>query len=209
MDQRGAQIKERLESAAHLIGVGVGDMISIKITPLQPIQPQDGHAAHLYQFDGQYFDNAYQYHSEYEAGKKLLNLNLPVKGQVLKISSLVRHPHPWDDFECLRIIKENNKNDVFWIQHETGLEIVGFVKDIVEIAKNLIDVFKGIKEQIKKNKTDNNSDRYYKQVTKTIITTRRYDPHTRALIEEVIEENEITSETNGLTEKSLVKAINK
>ena len=109
--------------------------------------------------------NAYMYPSEYNAGQETNELSIsdaPRDNLVMDISDTVRYPFPWEGTSIWQI--GDNQSNVLWIQHETGLEILGAIADILEILGVIAILFERIRNKIKSNKTDSNSDRHNREV---------------------------------------------
>jgi hypothetical protein len=198
MDYRETEIKDRLNAIAGILKIDTTELVSVKFNPLMPSENATPFGK---------FSTAYQYPSEYAAGLEKIKVEIPDDSSLKKIYRTVRHPMPWGEPDkTIYIIKDTNTQTVFWIQHETGLEIIGAVKSIVDIVKTLIDIIKAMRKKAKENKQAESSDRYWKQITKSAITTRKFDSNGN-LRETIVEETEITNESFGLTQEEFSKKL--
>jgi hypothetical protein len=198
MKTREINISNRLKAIATILQVDKSNLISIKFYPLMPSEDET--------IFGKY-STAYQYLSEYNAGLEQVKVVKPDNNELNQIGREVSHPMPYGENEkVVFVIKDKNLNDVYWIQHETGLEIVGSINDILEIALGIIGIYKAIRNKIKENKNNKNSDRYYAQVSKTVITKRSFHKNGN-LKEEIIEESEIINESFGLSKEEFIQRL--
>lgn len=197
MNTRESEISNRLEAISDILKINISNIVSVKLNPLQPSEQETIFGK---------FSNAYQYSSEYSAGLDKINIQTPNNFTLKRIFPTVRHPICGDAKKVVYIIKYTNSKDIFWIQHETGLEIIGAVNDIIEIAKILIEIFNKIIKKMKSNSLDNNSDRYHKKISRIVTTTRKYYINGQ-ISETIIEETEIINETFGLTPKEFEKKL--
>jgi hypothetical protein len=172
-------ISNRIKIVATELGVDVEDIASLKLIFLMPdnIKTKFG-----------YFTHAFQSVSEFEAGIMCVNSRNANKIMRQKLFPTIRFPIGERD-KVIQKINQKNVKDIFWIQHETGLELIGTFLDILLIRTSIIDIYNLIRIQIIKNITNDYSDRTHKSVTKILIVYRHCKKN--KLIEKNINESEI------------------
>lgn len=160
------QLEERLKEYANAICTNVEDVISVKFRPVMsgaqytdPFGYQDA--------------NAYTYPSEYEAGKKVVELSDPKHTLVKRLAPTIFHPLPRDK-PCIWKM-DNTQSDVLWIQHETGLEILGDIDAVLSICYTLWQIYTAIRKKIQENKKKSKSDRYYHDIEHYRVEIRMMD----------------------------------
>ena len=158
-------LEERLEAYARTIGVPIEDVISIKFRPVMS--------------GAQYTDpfgfrdaNAYTYDSEYKAGRKILNLSETKNPIVDILASTISHPSPRGESYIWKM--DNTQPDVLWIQHETGLEILGDISAVLGICTTLYKIYTEIQKKIQANRKNQDSDRYYRNIEHYRVEIRTY-----------------------------------
>jgi hypothetical protein len=67
---------------------------------------------------------------------------------------------------------QGNEYRLFWIQHETGLEIIGELFDIIKFKDKISEISNSIRAQILKNETNNCHDRNIKKVRRILFVLR-------------------------------------
>ena len=150
------KLTKRITSYAETCGLKSTEVVSLKLRPVQ-----DG-AQYADPF-GRQDANAYLYASEYSAGKTVADLDSA--GDFTNANQFGESVLQFRDSEPA----------VLWIQHETGLEILGGVAAVVGIVAGLIKIYETIFDKIEQNKKAEGSDRYHKAVREIRVEARKFD----------------------------------
>ena len=158
------QLEKRLKEYANAIGTNVENVISIKFRPVMP-------GAQYTDPFGYQDANAYTYVSEYEAGKEVVQLSDPNHTLVEILAPTISHPMPWGK-PCIWKM-DNTQSDVLWVQHETGLEILGDIITILGNCMTLWQIYTAIRIKIQENKRNSKSDRHYRDIKHYRVEIRK------------------------------------
>ena len=168
---RETRLATRLKKYAAALAVLESEVLSLKLRPVMP-------GAQYTDPFGHQDANAYLYESEYRAGRATCNLGTldpRIDAQDLHVG----HPLPWsrDPSEFVRTL--DDASSAVWIQHETGLEIVllalEVAANVATMAAGLATLYEVIRKKVSANAKSNESDRYYKEVTRIRIEVRQMD----------------------------------
>ncbi len=162
---------ERIVTYAEAVNSSPTAVISLKLRPVQ------GGAQYTDPF-GRQDANGYLYPSEYAAAMTVADVG-PVPETLTHIAMVgrsIRHPSPWSgDPNDFIFAFRGTEPPALWIQHETGLEILGAVAAIVGIITGSIKIWEKIRDKILANTQTDDTDRYYKEITEIRVELRHVD----------------------------------
>jgi hypothetical protein len=164
MDQTNQRLVERIKAYAFRLQVQSSAVVSLKLRPVEPCDHSD--------LFGEEASNAYMYESEYEAGRSVANLVTPFGMTTSEIGTKVHHPNIASDAGTYIRTFRNTRPQVLWIEHETGLEILGVIGTVIGIVSGGITIWNAIRNKIANNKAGR-SDRYYTDVSEIRFESRR------------------------------------
>ncbi len=144
------KVAKRLSDYAKHLSISPEAVVSLKFRPVK----QGDQYTDSFGFSDA---NAFMYQSEYEAVKNTMILTAPESKLIKAIDPTIHHPHPWSGQSIWKI----NDSDMLWVQHETGLEIIGAIAGLFTILTGIAMIAEGIHCKIKSNKKDEKSDRYH------------------------------------------------
>ncbi len=160
---------ERIVKYAEATESKSSDIVSLKLRPVQ------GGAQYTDPF-GRQDSNGYLYTSEYSAGKDVANIKeVPeTLTHIGMIGRSVGHPSPWSSEPKDFIFSFTDTNPpTLWIQHETGLEILGAVSAIIGIITGTITIWEKIRGKVFDNTKSSDTDRYWKEIKEIRVELRQ------------------------------------
>ena len=138
-----AKLIQRIEWYANQFDAKPESVVSLK---LRPVRSWAEGPADVF---GRHEANAYIYSDEYEKVRELVALTEAPDG-LASIVKRVRHPQPWGGGAF--VFNESPK--VLWIQHEGGLEWIGYLPEIIGMVGGLIQIYEKLSVEIGKRSSN-------------------------------------------------------
>ena len=189
---------ERIVTYAEAVKSVPTGVISLKLRPVSA-------GAQYTDPFGRHDANGYLYPSEYAAAMAVADVG-PVPSTLTHIGMIgrsIRHPSPWsgDPSEFIFCFR-GTEPPALWIQHETGLEIIGAIGAVIGIITGTITIWEKFRKTVLSNTQTDDTDRHHKQITEIRVEMRHVDSSGRLQQELIyVERIEKPIDQNALSQK--------